>query len=126
MKDKIRFILTGGTIDSRFNGIIDTIEVLEKTSIPDFMDSMKLEDGLSFDVVCMKDSRQLTQEDLKNITKAIQKSKEKKIIVTHGTYTMTDTAKYLKANLKENNKVIVLKSFVNKFIPCTKYNYNFN
>lgn len=56
----------------------------------------------------MKDSRDLKPEDLKKILKTIEESSNKKIIVTHGTYTMPDTARFLKANLKKNDKTVVL------------------
>jgi len=45
---------------------------------------------------------------LENTLKAIEKSKYNKIIVTHGTYTMPDTARFIKANLKRNDQTIVL------------------
>lgn len=56
----------------------------------------------------MKDSRQLTKDDRKEILKRIEETPYKKIIITHGTYTMPDTARLLKANLKRNDQTIVL------------------
>ena len=56
----------------------------------------------------MKDSRELTPEDVKSVCKATEESDCTKIIITHGTYTMTDTARYLKANLKRTDQTIVL------------------
>lgn len=56
----------------------------------------------------MKDSRQLGENDRKEILKAIEESPSNKIIITHGTYTMPDTARYLKANLKRNDQTIIL------------------
>ncbi|MDP2643127.1 MAG: asparaginase domain-containing protein [Candidatus Peregrinibacteria bacterium] len=58
--------------------------------------------------VCMKDSRELKREDLENVIKTIEESQHDKIIVTHGTYTMPDTARFLKANLKRNDQTIIL------------------
>lgn len=56
----------------------------------------------------MKDSRQLTEAGRKEILKVIKESPHQKIIITHGTYTMPDTARYLKANLKRNDQTIIL------------------
>ena len=56
----------------------------------------------------MKDSRDITKIDLKNILNEIEKSPSKKIIITHGTYTMPDSARYLKANLKRKDQTIIL------------------
>ena len=61
-----------------------------------------------FTTVCMKDSRAINEQDLKEILEAIEKSSSTKIIVTHGTYTMPDTARYVKANLKRNDQTIIL------------------
>lgn len=66
----------------------------------------------------MKDSRELTTGDIKNICKTIEKSTTKKIIITHGTYTMPDTAKYLKANLKRKDQTIISAG---SMIPLTGF-----
>lgn len=62
----------------------------------------------------MKDSRAMNQHDMENILKVIQNSPHKKIIITHGTYAMPDTAKYLKSGLKRNDQTIV---FTGSLIP---------
>lgn len=46
--------------------------------------------------------------------KAVSDSKSKRIIITHGTYTLPDSARYLQANLKDHGKVII---FVCSMIP---------
>ena len=56
----------------------------------------------------MKDSRELKREDLENVLKTVEESPYKKIIITHGTYTMPDTARFLKANLKRNDQTVIL------------------
>ncbi len=115
MKDKpqkIHFIITGGTIDSVWSGAQDTVIVSEHSVLPEYFDNLgknlKFPEGLSFTEVCMKDSRALTDEDRKNILKTIEESDATKIIITHGTYTMPDTAKYLKKNLKRKDQIVVL------------------
>jgi L-asparaginase len=76
--------------------------------IPDYLTALKLYTKLKFTEVCMKDSRSLTKQDLKRICSEVQKSPYKMIIITHGTYTMPDTARYLKANLKRKDQKIVI------------------
>ncbi|MES2023780.1 MAG: asparaginase domain-containing protein [Patescibacteria group bacterium] len=116
----IEFIITGGTIDSYYEGIKDAIVPLKKSVLPSFIKSLKIEGGgvISFVDICMKDSRSLTSEDLKKILKAIEKSKSKKIIITHGTYTMPDTARFLTSQLKRKDKVIILTGAM---IPLTGF-----
>ena len=106
--DTIHFIMTGGTIDSVWAPNIDTIKTAQESLVPGYFKDKKLYNELKFTQVCMKDSRALISEDIKNILKAVEESEEKKIIITHGTYTMPDTAKYIEANLKDKEKTIVL------------------
>ena len=56
----------------------------------------------------MKDSREIVKTDLKKILDVIEKSPHKKIIITHGTYTMPDTSRFLKANLKRKDQTIIV------------------
>jgi len=107
-KSTIHFIITGGTIDSYYEPTKDTAVPNAKSIIPEFIKSLKLYPKVQFTIVCMKDSRQLTQADQKKVLQVIEKSKSKKIIVTHGTYTMPDTARFLKANLKRKDQTIIL------------------
>jgi L-asparaginase len=108
MTETIHFIITGGTIDSFYNGVKDTVEPMKISSVPNFIQSLKLYEKTEFTTICMKDSRALTEKDLANILKAIKESHHKKFIVTHGTYTMPDTARYLEGNLGKHNKSIIL------------------
>jgi len=117
-KSEIVIIITGGTIDSFYDAPKDTVTPLSKSCIPDFIKSLKTEDRFSFHQVCMKDSRSLADEDLKKISGLINKSKSKHIIITHGTYAMPDTARYLEVNLKRKNQVIILTG---SMIPITGF-----
>lgn len=107
-KSKTHLIITGGTIDSYYNGIKDTVEPLKKTFLIDYLKSLKLYESFVITEVCMKDSRSLNKHDLANVLSAIESSKCKRIIITHGTYTMPDTARYIKANLKRADQAIIL------------------
>jgi L-asparaginase len=107
-KSKIHFILTGGTIDSYYEGTKDTAVPNEKSVIPQFIKSLKLYEEFEFSEVCMKDSRDLSKSDVKKILEIIENSPHKRIIIAHGTYTMPDTARYLEANIKNKDKVIIL------------------
>jgi len=109
MNSSIHVIITGGTIDSFYDGTKDTVVPSKESVIPELLESLKSYDTtFEFTVVCMKDSRNLNDEDRKKILEAVEQSKHNKILITHGTYTMPDTARYLKANLKRDDQVIVL------------------
>ncbi len=114
----IHFILTGGTIDSYYDGTKDTAVPHKKSVIPEFIKILKLYEKCEFTEVCMKDSRNINSSDRKKVLKIVKKSKAKRIIITHGTYTLPDTARYLKTNLKNINKVII---FVCSMIPLVGF-----
>lgn len=107
-KNLFHFVITGGTIDSFYDGTVDTVKPNEKSVLPDYIKSLKLYEEVAFSEICMKDSREITQDDLAAVLRAIEESEAENIIVTHGTYTMPDTARFLRANLKESKKRIVL------------------
>jgi len=104
--------LTGGTIDSVWIGAQDTVVVAEHSTLPEYFQelgrNLKFNEKLTFSEVCMKDSRAITDEDRKALVNAIEKSESAKIIITHGTYTLPDTARYLKKHLKRHDQTIIL------------------
>lgn len=104
----IHFIMTGGTIDSFYDPRTDTVIPNEKSIIPSFINSLNIAHKTTFTTVCMKDSRQLKPHDVESVLKAIERSPCKKIIVTHGTYTMPDSARFLEANLRRTDQTIIL------------------
>ena len=104
----IHFVITGGTIDSFYDGIKDTAVPNKESIIPSFIKSLKLYQDAEFTQTCMKDSRELTRADLQKILETVENSSHYKIIITHGTYTMPDTARFLKANLKRSDQIIVI------------------
>lgn len=106
--DKIHIVITGGTVDSVWNGAQDSTVVSEHTVLPEYFKNLNLYQEFEFSEVCMKDSRALTPEDIQNVLKTIEQSEAKKFIITHGTYTMPDTARFIKGNIKAKDKTVVL------------------
>src|SRR3989338_6526354 len=125
-KEKIEIIMTGGTIDSTWDGIADTAMVNQHSVIPNYFKKLIIYPKINFNEICMKDSRQLNQQDIVNVLETIEKSEANKIIVTHGTYTMPDTAKFVEANVKRKDQTIV---FTGSMIPLEGFyptDANFN
>jgi len=113
-KETIEIILTGGTIDSTWDGISDTAKVNSHSVIPSYFKKLIIYSKIKFSEICMKDSRQLSQRNIAHVLRVIENSKTKKIIVTHGTYTMPDTAKFIEANLKRKDQTII---FTGSMVP---------
>ena len=116
---QIAVLLTGGTIDSYYNGMVDTVVPFDESVIPKFMCSLKSYLTLGFQRICMKDSRELTDEDRGAMLEAIKKTNSENIIIAHGTYTMPETARYLAKKIfvdrdRDNNdkKIILVGSLI--------------
>jgi L-asparaginase len=121
MKEKtypIHFIMTGGTIDSYYDGTKDTVVPNKKSIIPQYIKNLNLHIKTKFTQICMKDSRDLSIDDMKDVRKVIEDSKYKYFIITHGTYCMPDTARYLQARLKRNDCVIL---FTGSMVPLAAF-----
>ena len=123
--NKIHIVITGGTIDSEWNGAQDTVVVSEYSNLPEYFEllgkNLRFHEKFIFTQVCMKDSRAITVEDRKKILEIIEQSDATKIIITHGTYTMPDTARYIKDNLKRNDQVIILTG---SMVPIKGFDYS--
>ena len=109
---KTHIIITGGTIDSVYDGAKDTVITLKHSIIPQFFEMIKLSNKLVFTELCVKDSRDINIIDLKKLEKEIKNSKHKKIIITHGTYTMPTTARYLSAKVASEKTIVLTGSFI--------------
>ncbi len=119
----VKFICTGGTIDSYYNTDECTALPLEKSSIPEFLKKViKIDmNKLSFIELYMKDSREINNIDRDNIIDIIEKSDEKCYVITHGTFTLFETAKYIEQKLKRKDAIITLTGAL---IPLTGFSPN--
>ena len=101
---QLEIFTTGGTIDKVYFDAKSTFEVGE----PQILEVLR-ESNLSIDYqvtpLMRKDSLDLTDEDRETVRLAVQNSTAKQIVITHGTDTMTLTAKALADN---SGKTIVL------------------
>jgi len=109
---KFHFVITGGTIDAIWDGKKDTAIIgeglAEHSVLPSYFKNLILYADVYCTEVCMKDSRQLGQEDFTAIARVVEESPYQRIIITHGTYVMPDTAKYLKAHIERTDQTICL------------------
>ncbi len=76
--------------------------------IPDYLKSLQPYFTFVTQEVCLKDSRNITNEDRKKLCSIIEESEDSLVLITHGTYTMPDTARYLEAHLGKIEKTIIL------------------
>jgi len=110
--DKILFIITGGTIDSLADGYngISVFEEGQQSIIPEYINSKFPDNDCEFSTVCMKDSGDITHDETikNNIIKLIDESDTNKVIITHGTDTMPDTASFINSTKQNEDAVVVM------------------
>ncbi len=103
---KIKILITGGTIDDLDYEKEEDAPKDHQSLIPDLLRQSRIKFEYTTEIVIQKDSRVIGDRDRELILKSCQESTEDRIIITHGTFTMPKTAKFLgKANL---HKTIVL------------------
>lgn len=107
----IHIITTGGTIEGLDYATKNNQIQENKILIEEFFKSANVSFSYSIENVLNKDSRYITDNDRRLLVDKIKATTAKKIILTHGTFTMENTAKYIgKLNLKKT--IVLVGSFV--------------
>ncbi|MCK5896457.1 MAG: asparaginase [Cocleimonas sp.] len=101
----IKLLVTGGTIDKRYNELNGEL-LLTRTHLPEMLAQSRCRVDIRSETVLLKDSLDLLVSDREAILQACQRCEESLIVITHGTDTMTHTAEHLAAQIKD--KTIVL------------------
>ncbi len=101
---KIKFFAVGGTIDKVYFDALSRYEIGE-SNIFDILKDARVNFKYDVSSLLKKDSLDMTDQDRSIIHQAVEKTPYERIIITHGTDTMIETAKVLVA---VKNKVIVL------------------
>lgn len=103
--DPILVLTTGGTIDKNYFDALSEYQIVE-SGIPALLKEARVALTHRVEEVCRKDSLDLTDADRADIAARAAAAPEQRIVITHGTDTMTDTARVLAASVP--GKVIVL------------------
>lgn len=103
----IAILVAGGTIDKCYNPINGELE-LPTSSVPEMLRQSRVSAQARIEDVLLKDSLEMTELDRLKLLAAAKHAGEERILITHGTDTMVDTAKVLAADNSIANKVIVL------------------
>ena len=104
MSEPIAVVTTGGTIDKVYFDAQSDFEV-GKSLVSDLMEQAHVTADVQITELMRKDSLDLTDADRELIKSTVEDLPQKRVIITHGTDTMTTTAKGLTAI---QDKTIVL------------------
>ncbi|MBU1950082.1 MAG: asparaginase, partial [Candidatus Eisenbacteria bacterium] len=109
----IRIYVTGGTFDKEYNDINGTL-YFKDTHVRNMLQLGRCHLELEIRTLMMIDSLEMTKADRETIRKNCMNCDTDRIVITHGTDTIEETARYLGKTIKE--KTIVL---VGAMIPYT-------
>lgn len=113
-QDTIFILSTGGTLDKVHNPISEALEFDENSHIEQIMVQSNAPDFRHMNLM-RKDSADMTQDDRQAILEAVRAAPEKKILITHGTSTMVETAQFLTKQTELSDKAIVLTGAMRPF-----------
>lgn len=91
----IQILTTGGTLDKVYFDANSKFEIGE-SPLPELLRESNIQDGYEIRELMRKDSLELTDQDRESILEAVKASERKRILITHGTDTMAQTAQILK------------------------------
>jgi L-asparaginase len=101
----IRIFITGGTFDKEYNELTGQL-YFKDTHLHELLEMGRNRVDAEIRTLMMIDSLEMTDNDRELIAHQCNHCEETSIVITHGTDTMTETAKYLAE--KVTNKTIVL------------------
>ena len=101
----IRIFITGGTFDKEYNEITGQL-YFNNTHMHELLEMGRSKVPVEIRTLMMIDSLEMTDEDRDLIAHQSIQCDEERIVITHGTDTMADTAKMLAG--KVSNKTIIL------------------
>lgn len=107
----MKVIITGGTLDKHYNHLNGEL-VFKKSSIVEMLLRSRSTVKTDIEILMLKDSLEMNDDDRQLISQACYKSIDKQIIITHGTDTMVETAHTIAADLAGDKTVVLLGAMV--------------
>ncbi len=101
----IKIIVTGGTFDKEYDPLNGQL-FFKGTHVPEMLRLGRSRIHTQIKKIMMIDSLSMTTADRKKILRECQASTQDKILITHGTDTMVETAKLLGQHVRD--KTIIL------------------
>lgn len=101
----IRILVTGGTFDKDYNERTGQL-YFKDTKLPEMLRLGRSRVEVSIRTIMMVDSLDMTEADRVLIVENCRQASEKRIVITHGTDTMTETAAAVAAVVQDKTVVL--------------------
>lgn len=101
----IRLFITGGTFDKEYDEIHGKL-YFKDTHLNEMLRLGRCRANVKVRTLMMVDSLEMTDSDRHLILDNCRRAHEERIVITHGTDTMEDTARVLGENLKDKTVVL--------------------
>jgi L-asparaginase len=102
---KIKLIITGGTIDKSYNMKNGELHFVD-SHIPSMLTEARCKADFELDKILLKDSLKMDDTDRQKILENVQNSEQSRIIITHGTDTIVQTAQLLAQQVEDKTVVL--------------------
>lgn len=113
-EDRIRIITTGGTFDKLYDAVKGELTFSE-SQLPRILNQARVTLPVHLDTLLAVDSLVMTEEQRKAVVEDALSCIEKRVVIIHGTYTMTRTAQMLKDSLNDSDEHVFV--FTGAMIP---------
>lgn len=101
----VRIFVTGGTFDKEYNELNGQL-FFKDTHIHEILKLGRSKVDAQIRTLMLIDSLEMTEQDRQLIAENCLRCEENRIVITHGTDTMTDTAKFLAERIQGKTIVI--------------------
>jgi L-asparaginase len=107
----IRILITGGTFDKEYDELTGRL-FFKDTHVPEMLRRGRARLDLAIETVMMIDSLDLDDEGRTRIVARCRACAEPRIVITHGTDTMVDTARALAAAALDGRTIVLTGAMV--------------
>lgn len=101
----VKIFATGGTLDKIYNELDGSL-IFKETHLNHILDDAKSKVDVEIETIMLIDSLYMKEHHRQEILNKCKSCKEERIVITHGTDTIVETAKLLGKEIK--NKTIIL------------------
>ena len=101
----VRLIITGGTFDKQYDAVRGEL-TFQKTHMPQILDTVGCTVPVELELNQLVDSLEMGEEARERIVRSCRRALESRIVITHGTDTMTVTADRLQHAATEDETLL--------------------